>query len=218
MSMRYTEVFNSIPYLLQGVGTTLEITIYALFLGAFFGLLLALARVYGGNISRRFAILYSRIIRSLPLLVILFLLFYLGTEVINFSEFQAVILALAIHTSAYQSEIFRGSIQSISKGQMEAALALGMSKTQGIFTIILPQALRRAIPYWGNEASIVLKDSSFAYVLGVLEILRRGEFVIARTGQALITYIIVGIIYLILTSILTKCLSIGERKFRIPGL
>jgi polar amino acid transport system permease protein len=215
ISERNAQVINSIPYLLEGVGITLEVTVIALIIGAVLGLLLALARVYGGNFSRRFSIVYSRIIRSLPLLVILFMLFYFG-DIINLTKFQTIVFSLAMHTSAYQSEIFRGAIQSISKGQMEAALALGMSKFQCIFTIILPQALRRSIPYWSNEAAIVLKDSSMAYVLGVTEVMRRGEYVSARTGQPLLTYFVVGLIYFILTYVFTKSLSLTEARLKIP--
>jgi polar amino acid transport system permease protein len=212
------KVLSSIPYLLAGVGITLEITVIALALGTVAGLFLALCRVYGGGILRRFAIFYSRIIRSLPLLVILFMLYFLGSEIIDIPAFWAIILALAIHTSAYQSEVFRGAIQSINKGQMEAALALGMSKYQGIFSVILPQSLRRAIPYWANEATIVLKDSALAYVLGITELMRRGEYVSARTAQPMLTYIVVGIIYLIMTYSFTKSMARVESRVRIPGL
>jgi polar amino acid transport system permease protein len=212
------KVLNSIPYLLAGVGITLEITVIALALGTVAGLFLALCRVYGGGIFRHFAVLYSRVIRSLPLLVILFMLYFLGSEIIDIPAFWAVILALAIHTSAYQSEIFRGAIQSISKGQMEAALALGMSKNQGIFSVILPQSLRRAIPYWANEATIVLKDSALAYVLGITELMRRSEYVSARTAQPMLTYIVVGFIYLVLTYAFTKSMTRVESRVRIPGL
>ena len=212
------KVLSSIPYLLSGVGITLEITVIALALGTVAGLFLALCRVYGGGIFRHFAVLYSRVIRSLPLLVILFMLYFLGSEIIDIPAFWAVILALAIHTSAYQSEIFRGAIQSISKGQMEAALALGMSKNQGIFSVILPQSLRRAIPYWANEATIVLKDSALAYVLGITELMRRSEYVSARTAQPMLTYIVVGFIYLILTYAFTKSMARVESRVRIPGL
>ena len=164
----------------------------------------------------RISVFYSRIIRSLPLIVILFGLYYLGADILDLSAYTAVILALSVHTAAYQSEIFRGAIQSISIGQMEAALALGMSRFQCIFSIILPQALRRAIPYWSNEAAIVLKDSSLAYVLGIAELLRRGEYVSARTTMPLLTYTIVGVIYFILTFVLSRGLFFVERKLSIP--
>jgi len=218
MNSNAIKVFKSIPYLLEGVGITLEITVIALALGTVAGLLLALCRVYGGTILHTFALFYSRIIRSLPLLVILFMLYFLGSEVVNIPAFWAVVIGLAIHTSAYQIEIFRGALQSISKGQMEAALALGMSKYQSIFAVILPQSLRRAIPYWANEASIVLKDSSMACVLGIAELMRRSEYVSARTAQPMLTYIVSGLIYLILTYAFTRSMSKIEIKVKIPGL
>lgn len=218
LNISANKVLASIPYLFEGVGITLEITILALLLGTLLGLVLAIIRVYGSGAFRRFAVIYSRLVRSLPLLVILFMLYFLGSEIIDIPAFWAIILALAIHSAAYQSEIFRGAIQSISKGQMEAALALGMSKYQGIFYVILPQALRRAIPYWANEATIVLKDSSLAYALGVTELMRRGEYVSARTSQSLITYIVVGLIYLLLTYVFTKSMARVESKVKIPGL
>lgn len=210
-------VFQSIPYLLQGVGVTLSVTFLALLMGGVLGLLLALGRVYGGAVLRGTAIFYSRIIRSLPVLVILFFLYFLGYDLLNLSVFASMVLALGIHTSAYQLEIFRGAVQSIARGQNEAALAMGMTEWQSIFYIVLPQALRRAIPYWSNEAAIVLKDSSLAYVLGLTELMRRGQYIVARTNQALITYILIGIIYFVLTAFFTRGLSRVEKKVKIPG-
>ena len=209
-------VVNSIPFLLRGVSVTLQITFLALLIGSFFGLVLAVMRVYGGGISRRLATAYSRVIRSLPLLVILFMLYYATYGVITMTEFFAVVMGLAVHTSAYQLEIFRGAIQSIGSGQMEAAQALGMNKIQCIIYVILPQALRKAVPYWGNEAAIVLKDSSFAFVLGIADLMRRGQYVSARTSQLLLTYVTVGLMYLILTTLLTRMLSLAESRVKIP--
>lgn len=214
---RAIQVFASIPYLLLGVGVTLSVTILALMIGVLVGLSLALGRVYGGKSIRGFAVTYSRIIRSLPVLVILFFLYFLGSDVLRLSVFTSMVLALGIHTSAYQLEIFRGAIQSIARGQNEAALALGMTKSQGILFIIIPQALRRAIPYWSNEAAIVLKDSSLAYVLGLTELMRRGQYIVARTNQALLTYLIIGIIYFILTAFFTQGLAFVEKRVKIPG-
>lgn len=208
-------VIKSIPYLLQGVQTTLSITALALGLGAVIGLALALSRVYGGGLLRRFAVLYGRIMRSLPLLVILFMLFYMGSGVVEVTEYSAVVWALALHSAAYQSEIFRGALQSVKKGQMEAAVALGMSRIQGVFWVILPQAIRKAIPYWANEASIVLKDSSLAYILGIVELMRRGEYISARTTKPLLTYTLVGVIYFILTFTFSKIMSAAEKRFQV---
>lgn len=214
---RAIEVYKSLPYLLQGVGVTLSVTILALLIGGVLGLLFALGRVYGGRLVKGFAVSYSRIIRSLPVLVILFFLYFLGSDIYNLSVFTSMVIALGIHTSAYQLEIFRGAIQSIARGQNEAAQALGMTKIQGIIFIIIPQAFRRAIPYWSNEAAIVLKDSSLAYVLGLTELMRRGQYIVATTNQALLTYILIGIIYFILTALFTRSLSHVERRVKIPG-
>jgi polar amino acid transport system permease protein len=216
ISQQAKQVISAIPYFLQGVGVTLQMTMLALFFGSLLGLSLALARVYGRGVVRLGATFYSRIIRSLPLLVILFMLYYGTYEYIEMPAFFAVAMALAIHTSAYQLEIFRGAIQSVSQGQMEAALAVGMSPLQGIFLVILPQALRRAVPYWANEAAIVLKDSSLAFVLGIADLMRRGQYVSARTRSQLFTYIVIGIIYFLLTLVLTRSLLYVEKKLRIP--
>lgn len=215
ISKEIADVIKSMPYLLGGVKFTLVVTAESLVIGTLLGLFIALLRVYGSKVSRKVATYYCRIIRSLPLLVILFMLFFLGTEFIDFSAFQAAIISLALHTSAYQSEVFRSAIGSIERGQMEAGLALGMSKLQCIFSVILPQALRISIPYWTNEASILLKDSSLAYVLGTAELMRRGEF-ISRRLNPLITYIVVGMMYFIMTFIFTRVMSAMEDKCKIP--
>ena len=215
MSDKAVAVIQSIPYLIQGVKITLSITALALGLGAVIGLALALSRVYGGGFLRRLSIVYGRIMRSLPLLVILFMLFYLGSEVVDITEYTAVVLALALHSAAYQSEIFRGALQSVKPGQMEAAVALGMSRVQGVLWVVMPQAMRRALPYWANEGSIVLKDSSLAYILGIVELMRRGEYISARTSEPLLTYIIVGIIYFIMTFIFSKVMARAEKRYKV---
>ncbi len=209
-------ILRSIPYLLGGITVTLQLTVIALGTGALVGVILALVRVYGGSLPRFVATGYSRLVRSLPLLVILFFIYFLGARVLEIPVLTAAGLALALHTSAYQSEIFRGAIQSIPRGQTEAAFSLGMSRLQSIIYVVLPQALRRSIPAWGNEAAIVLKDTALAYALGVAELMRRGEYVAARTGEPLLTYLVVGAIYLAMTMVLTRGLSHLEHRVRIP--
>ncbi len=216
-SDRAFEVYRAVPYFLEGVGVTLSVTFLALFLGGFIGLAAALCRVYGPWPVRGSAAFYSRTIRSLPLLVILFFLYFLGSDFFDLSVYISMVLALSIHSSAYQEGIFRAGIQSIERGQSEAARALGMTGPQGVLTVVLPQALRRALPYWSNEAAIVLKDSSLAYVLGLAELMRRGQYVVARTHQALLTYLIIGLIYFLLTLLFTRTLSLVEKRVRIPN-
>ena len=123
---------------------------------------------------------------------------------LNLSAFTVAVVVLGLIGAAYQSQIFRGAILSLPEGQLRAARALGMNDGKAILCIILPQALRLAIPAWSNEYSIVLKDSAVTYALGVAEIMARTHFVATRTYQHLPLYIAAGFVYLILTYAGTK--------------
>ena len=160
-------------YILLGTIVTNGVTLVALPFGLGIGLLMALAHTYGGKILYRVASAYSILLRGVPPIVLLFILFFVLSGSIDLSPFWAGSLSLGIVSSAYQMEIIRGALLAVSAGQMTAARAVGMSRLQAIRYIVLPQALRLAIPAWSNEASIVLKDSSLVYALGVTEILRR---------------------------------------------
>jgi len=161
------ELFVLVPYILRGLSVTLEVTAVALGTGLFFGSILAILRVYGGRLLSGILTIYTSIIRSLPHILLLLIIYFLIARIINLSPFWAGALSLAIISSVYQSEIIRGAILSVPPGQMMAARSIGMSTTQAIWHVIIPQALRHAIPPWSNEASIVIKDSSLVYVLGV---------------------------------------------------
>ena len=124
---------------------------------------------------------------------------------------------MGLVSAAYQSQIFRGSINSIGKGQMLAALSLGISKFDAIFSIILPQALRISIPGWSNEFSILLKDSAVTYAIGVMEVLTRAHFVATRTYQPLPIFFLSAVIFIILTYGGVKLLAVLEHRVRIPG-
>lgn len=202
-------------YLVQGVGVTLGVTVIALSAGFVLGTLLSLMRVYGGPLPAGFAATYSIIIRGVPVIVVLFILFFVIAQFINLTPFLAGALALGIASSAYQSEIFRGAILAVPPGQMMAARAIGMSRTKAILFVILPQAFRLAIPPWSNEAAIVLKDSSLVYVLGVPEILRRAQYVSARTHEPFIAFIAAALIYFALTFLTNRSLDALERRYRL---
>jgi polar amino acid transport system permease protein len=213
------EIFTGlIPYLLLGLRVTIAVTIIALSTGFLLGLAFAILRVYGGKISSRVIAIYTLIIRALPHILMLLIVYFAIASIINLSAFWAGSLSLAVISSAYQTEIFRGALQSISPGQMMAARTLGMSRSKAILYIILPQALRVAIPAWSNEAAIVVKDSSLVYVLGVAELLRRAQFYSARTYQPFTAFIAVAIIYFILTFLTNRGLGVLERRLKIPGM
>jgi polar amino acid transport system permease protein len=129
----------------------------------------------------------------------------------------ASIMGLGLRSSAYQSQILRGAILSIPKGQLDAADSIGMNKFQTFYYIIFPQAVRISISGWTNEAAVVLKDTSLAYALGVVELLRQGTYIISLTNSPLIVYLICGVIYFILTFSLSRLMGKVEEKFSILG-
>lgn len=175
-------------------------------------------QVYGGGVAKFISSLYERIFRSIPLLVLLMILFYGLPEFgIRLNPFTACVVGLGIRSAAYQSQIFRGAILSVGKGQTLAAFSIGMNKMQAFWYIILPQALRFSIAPWTNELTIVLKDSSMAYALGVVELLRQGSYIVARTYEPMVIFLTCAGIYLILTLTANKLMSFVEKKLRIPG-
>lgn len=204
-------------YILTGVGITVAVTLVALPMGLVLGVLFSLVRIYGGKVFSRLAGVYSTVMRGLPPIVLLFILYFIIAGSINLSPFWAGSLSLGIISSAYQMEIFRGAVLSVGGGQEMAARALGMSRIQTIQNIILPQALRLAIPPWSNEAATVVKDSSLVYAIGVAEVLRRAQFVGARTFKPLMAFTIAAMIYFALVFLVSHALAILERKTRIPA-
>ena len=212
-------IYTALPYLLKGSLVTIGLLSGTLSLGLLLGIPMAVMQVYASKYVSRAVSLYVWFFRGLPALVLLFL-FYFGLFSLlglNLSAFASAILVLGLRSSAYQSQIFRGSIQSIGWGQMLAAQAIGMSKLKAIWNIILPQAIRIAIPGWSNEYSILVKDTAVAYAIGVMEILTRGNFIVARTYQPIPIYLTCGVMFIILTYGGVRVLEIIERKVRIPG-
>ena len=211
----FQELLLLFRYLLAGTGVTLGVSIIAISLGFVFGILLAILRVYGGALLSRLAAVYSTVVRGIPVVVIIFLLYFVIAAAVDLSPFLSGALALGFSSAAYQSEVFRGAFLSVPGGQMMAARALGMGHLQAIWYVILPQAIRLAIPPWSNEAAIVLKDSSLVFVLGVPEILRRAEYVSARTLQPFLAFGAAALIYFALTFLTSRGLDLLERRYRI---
>lgn len=212
-------VIDALPYLLQGSLVTVAVVCGALSFGLMVGIPLAIGQVYGGVLIRRVVAVYVWFFRGIPLLVFLFL-FYFGLCTalgINLSAFTVAVIVLGLISSAYQSQIIRGAIQSLPEGQLKAARALGMSDTKAILHIIIPQALRLSIPGFSNEYSILLKDSAVTYALGVAEIMARAHFVATRTYHHFPLYFSAGLIFMILTWLGVKALRFLEDKVRIPG-
>jgi polar amino acid transport system permease protein len=209
-----------IPYILSGVVWTVGLVLGGLVIGFVIGFLMAIGQVYGGEEIKSIIHAYVWFFRSLPLLVLLFL-FYWGVfpaTGYKLDPLACSIVVLGLRSGAYQSQIFRGAIISLGDSQLLAARALGMTKLRGTFHIVLPQALRVALPGWSNEYAIMIKDSAITFALGVLEILTRTRYVVMATHQPLIPYFFAGGVFIILTYVGTKIVNLVYEKTRIPGL
>lgn len=207
------------PDLIQGVIVTLQLTVVALAIGILLGLPTALARVYGGTWLRRFAIAYTEIFRGTPLLVQLFVVYYgLPDLGLTFSRLTAAFITLGLNSGAYQAEYFRGAIQAVGSGQMTAARAIGMTRLQAIRYIILPQALKLALPAWSNEAISMVKYTAVVFLIAVPDLMGKAKILAGRYFNPIELYLTVALIYIFLVAIVTWLMRSLERRLQTPGL
>ncbi|GAB3673171.1 amino acid ABC transporter permease [Salinisphaera aquimarina] len=208
----------NLPYLLEGAGVTVLLAVALLAIGIVVGLALALAQVYGRLGLPLLATLVERLFRGIPAIVLLFLFYYGISIFYDIGAFPAAALALGLRSAAYQSQIFRGAILSIPSGQMAAARAIGMSGAMAVASIILPQAFRQAIGPWGNEALSELKDTSLAYTIGVVELMRQASYLVSDNyGHTLAFYGAAAFVYLLLSLAATLALTQLDRRLAVPG-
>jgi polar amino acid transport system permease protein len=196
---------------------TLRLTITSLIIGCLIGLIVAFLRISSNKWLNKLATIYIGLIRGTPLIVQIAILYFGIASVVTFSQFWAGAIALAIHNGAYIAEIFRGSIQSIDKGQMEAARSLGMSYPLAMRRIILPQAFKFSIPPLGNQFIIGLKDSSLVAYVGMSDLWGSGLSEAASNYRQLDTYMVVGIYYLVLVLLFSYLLRKLERRMDIDS-
>jgi len=211
--MTLWELFiETLPGYKDAIFATVNITILGLIIGLVIGLLFAILKVSNYKILHFIADIYITVIRGTPLVVQIFILYFGLVQFVDLGRFLSGGIALGVHNGAYIAEIFRGSIQSIDRGQAEAARSLGMSYRLSMRRIVLPQALRRAIPPLGNQFIIALKDSSLVAFIGFQDLFNRAQRIQSATGLAMESYIIVGIYYLFLVLILSFIVSWIERQ------
>jgi len=209
----------ALPEMLKGTVITLELTAGALLIGIAIGLPLSLVRVYGGKLAQPFCTAYLTVFRGTPLLVQLFVVYYGLPELgISFSRMTAAFLTLGCNSGAYQCEYFRGAIQAVSRGQMQAARGIGMSRLQGIRLIILPQALRLVLPAWSNEFIAMIKYTAVVFLIAVPDLMSRAKILSSQNFAPVQTYILVAMIYFVLVGVLSIVLHMVQRKLAVPGL
>jgi polar amino acid transport system permease protein len=212
-------LIESLPQLLTGLITTLGLTAFGILLGTGFGILLATGRSYGARPFAYLIVIYEKVFRGIPLLVLFFLIYFGLPQIgINFDAFTSAVLGLGLRSAAYQAQIYRGAINSIPEGQINAAYSLGMSKIKAIRYIILPQTLRLSIPGWSNEFTILLKDTSLAFGIGVIELMRQGRYIQVRDPSlVLIVYVLIALIFFVLVFSANKTLRYVEKKYQMVG-
>jgi polar amino acid transport system permease protein len=212
----FQKVIIAMPALLQGAGLTILLTLVSIFFGLILGLLLALGRLSKNAFFDRLSQFYIWLFRGTPLLLQIFFIYYaLPTFTpITIDALPAAFIALSLNSGAYLAEIIRAAIQSIDKGQMEASKALGMSFTQAMRRIIIPQSYRRLIPPTGNEFIALLKDSSLVSIIAMTELMRTTSLLANSSGNA-IYYIPCAILYLAMTTIFTFVFGKLEKKYSV---
>ncbi|WP_417513052.1 amino acid ABC transporter permease [Marinobacter sp.] len=205
---------DSIPFLIKGIPYTLMISFGGLMIGFALGIIFGLLSINKQWFLKWPATAYIEIFRGTPILVQVLFIFYGLPDLIGgpIDPLTAGIAAIALNSGAYISEVVRGGVQSIDKGQAEAGLSLGLSRNQTFWSIIWPQAFRRMIPPLGNQAIVSIKDTSLFSVIGVGELVRQGQVYIASTFTAFEVYFVVAIMYLAITLSLSLILRLVERR------
>lgn len=199
-------------YLPDGIVITFEITILSIIFAVPLGLLTGLGRISSHRGINLLASTYVEVIRGIPLLVQLFYIYYALSRFVQVSGITSAVTAIAICYGAYMGEVFRAGILAIPKGQTEAARSLGFNRFQTMFLVVLPQAWRTILPPVGNECIAMLKDTSLVSILAVPDIMQRARSFVGTTYLYFETYTVVALLYLIITLLLSKCVSHMERR------
>ena len=209
---------NRYMWMVEGLGNTLIITFGALLIGVVIGTLVAVAKYYcEGNKKLRFVSwlcdLYTTVIRGIPMTVLL-LLFFFVLFVSARNGVPVAIAAFGINSGAYMAELIRSGINAVDKGQMEAARSLGLSKSQAMAKVIMPQAIKYILPAIGNECIALLKETSVAGYVAVVDVTKAATNIRNKTYDAVNPIILLALIYLVMVVVLTQLLTIMERRLR----
>ncbi len=209
-------IWDSFPSLLYGTGVSLQITFISAFIGLTLGSILGIAETSKSHFISFVIGTYVTIFRGTPMLVqILFIYYVLPQLGLTLAPFWAASMAIGLNSSAYISQIIRAGINAIPKGQIEAAHTLGFSPTKTMRYIIFPQAFRVALPVLGNELITLVKDSSLASIIGVMELTKEASVIRSRTYDAFSILLAISIIYLILTATLSFCIKKYEASLKV---
>ncbi len=198
--------------ILDGVITTIEISVWSLMIALALGLVIGLMRISSNPALKKLSIAYIEVIRGTPLLVQIFIVYFFIGTVLDLERFTAGVIALSVFTAAYVAEIVRSGIQSIPKGQMEAARSLGMNYPQAMIYVILPQAFKQTLPPLAGQFINLIKDSSLVSVISITDLTKAGREVVSSSFAPFEVWFTVAALYLLLTSVLSWAIQMLEKK------
>ncbi len=202
---------------LNGLGTTLLLALISVSIGCIFGALLAIMRLSRSKILGTIATVYTEVIRDTPLLLQLYFFYFLLPDLLpalRLSKFTCIAVALVFNSAAYMSEVFRSGIQSIDRGQTEAARSLGLSASQTMIHIVLPQAFKNVLPAMCNEFVAVTKETSLASTFYVGDLMTQYQTISGKTYLVIEPLIIIGVIYFVVTFSMSKLVAALERRLK----
>ena len=216
MNLDFSAVLPSFPYILKGVWVTLQIAFFAGIFGFVFGIILSLFKISNIKVLNWIADLYTSIFRGTPLVLQLMIIYFGSPQVLGYQiePINAAILSFGLNSTAYISEIIRGGIQGVDKGQSEAAMALGVPYRPMMLNIVFPQALKNILPSLMNEFITLTKESAIVTTIGVMDIMRRAYQVGSDQFRFIEPLILAGIIYYVLVMVLTLLGKAVERRMR----
>lgn len=207
----YWNILRTFP---SGILVTFQVTILAILLATFIGVLTGIGQISKNPVINRVATVYVEIIRGIPLLVQIFFLYFALGRFLRLEDFPAAVLSMSICYGAYMGEVFRAGIQAIPKGQMEAALSQGFTRGQALRLIILPQTVKIILPAIGNEFIALLKDSSLVSIVALTDLFRQARNYASVTFNYFDAYLMVALVYLVLTLFLSRLVGLLEERLK----
>jgi len=219
MNLNFQGAIENLPFILQGISTTLTLVLASIICGVVLGMLLSLAKLSKNKFLSALTTVYISIFRGTPLVLQLVLIYFGLPQMfgIDLGSYGSAILALSLNSAAYVSEIIRSGIMAVDKGQTEAAEALGVPYSKMMKNIILPQAIKNILPALINEFTALTKESAIVTVVGTADIMRRSQMVAAQTFLYFETLLIAGAIYYVIVTVISFIGKTVERRLSVSG-
>lgn len=217
--MNFALAHESLPALFYGALVSLSIATISCLIGLLLGVLLVVLDMKGSSAVRWAVLAFTTVIKGTPMLIQIFIAFYVLPQLgIFLPAFWTAALSIGVNSGVYISTIIHSGVEAVGKGQLEAAKVLGFTNVQAVWYILVPQTVRIILPTLGNEFITLIKDSSLASTIGVVELLKSGWIIRSRTYDAVTVFVLVALFYLVLTSMVTLLISYVAKRMRIPNV